>query len=135
MLEHNPIMAHQHNPAEKMAAEKSASVNNTALNQTGTDVKNKMVSPMREFPGDSAFISDEAKKAFEKQDEQKRVDDANEEMAKKWEKDALKKKKKKKQKNKNPYLKVYDHAREVEEEIEEELEEELDEELGDKPDV
>lgn len=117
MLEHNPILAQQHNPAERMAAEKQVDVNNPALRQTGTDVVNKEVSPLREFPADSAFISDEARKAFEKRDEQQRIEDEYDRMASQWEKDALKKQKRQKKRRKqpkNPYLRAYKKAQDME---------------------
>ena len=94
MFEYNPINAQQDTVSDRQAMEKSSTLNNAALKQTGTDIQNKNVSPVRDFPADSAFISEEARKAFEKQDEIKRQN----EMYDKWQKDALEKEKEEKKK-------------------------------------
>lgn len=109
MFNYNPIAAQPQPQADKLAAEKMA-LNTAAVKQTGTNIQNKLVQPMRDFPADSAFISDEARKAFEKRDAIKRREREQEEQ----QEDLNKKKKKKKKKVYNPYLKKYEEARDNE---------------------
>lgn len=57
-----PLQADVRQTADK------TSVTTSLLRQQGTDVENKMVQPTREFPEDSANISEEARRAFEEKD-------------------------------------------------------------------
>jgi Zn-finger nucleic acid-binding protein len=59
-------------PSDPRPAGDKTAVTTAQLRQTGTDVQNKIVQPTREFPQDSANISEEAQRAFAEQERVRR---------------------------------------------------------------
>lgn len=103
MFNYNPVAAQpHHNHADKLITDKMMA-HDPQLKQATADMQDKAVQALRKFPADSAYISDEAKKAFEEKDEIRRKEDY------------LKEKKKKKRQQNNSKFKAYQDAQEQEE--------------------
>jgi predicted ATPase len=65
MFDKIPVnLSQQPLPSDPRPAGEKLAVTTAQLRQTGTDVQDKIVQPMREFPQDSANISEEAQRAF-----------------------------------------------------------------------
>jgi len=74
MLDRIPtnLQTQQPPPADPRPAGEKTAVTTAQLRQTGTDVQDKVVQPTREFPQDSANISEEAQRAFAERDRVRR---------------------------------------------------------------
>lgn len=72
MLNYNPIASQpQHTHGDKLLTEKMMA-HDPQLKQAVVDMNDKAIQGLREFPADSAFISDEAKRAFKEKEELRR---------------------------------------------------------------
>lgn len=72
MFNYNPIAAHpQHAHSGKLITEKMIA-HDPQIKQTAAEMQDKAVQGLNKFPADSAFISEEAKRAFREKDEIRR---------------------------------------------------------------